>query len=270
MSAPKVKNLVILILALVNLFLLALVLPSRYAARQAEQEANRQLSRLFSTSGIRLDPESIPRGELLCDQVVTTDASAGSAAVLALLGEDATAERTADGLRFSSGLGTATLVDGVLSAAVSIPSDQPEQFTLQCLRNMGIGFSALAPVSGGEGTQKFRADLAAGKHPVHDAALTFSYENGALVRVDGLLLAKDPPLVPDGSQSCLSPRDALVKFLGSRLSTGWLGSSIQKLEQVWLLSRSGSSLSLRPAWRIHTDAGLCLVNGITGEVTLLG
>jgi hypothetical protein len=271
MSAPKVKNLIILILVMVNLFLLALVLPSRYKAIQQEKEFNRQLSQLFDDSGIRLDPKSIAKDTPSAEQLLTANETARTAAVLALLGSDAAAEELYDALHFTSPLGTARLSGSSFSAVLSVSAGDPLSYTRQCLQRMGIGYRDLQTLSNGDGAVVYCAALTVDDIPVHDAYLTFHYENGALTRVEGQLFTLQDSLSTAGSRAGLSCRDALMKFLGSRLSTGWMGSSIEKTELCWLLSRSSSeSSTLRPAWRICTDAGVYLVNGITGDVTLSG
>ena len=269
MSAPKVKNLIILILLLVNIFLLALVVPSRTSAELHDQTSARQLSQLFEANGIRLNAAMIPRTETLYDQTLTSDPQAASAAVLALLGESAASSQQDGGLYFSSPLGEAMLVNGSLTAEVNIPAANPEVFTRDCLARMGLTVRAVTTTGRLETVTVCRAETDVGGLPVVSNRLTFRYENGTLTRVEGLILTGQDTLEITGTQSCISAADALVDFLGSRLSTGWLGSSIDSMEQGWSLTRgAGASFSLRPVWRLYTDAGVCLVNGITGAVTL--
>jgi len=268
-SASKVKNLVILILLLVNVFLLALVVPSRVRAGQQEQATAQQLSRLFASYDIALPAEIIPRGESLYDQQVSSATEATILAVQALLGEDASAVQQRDGLRFASSQGEAVLVNGSLIAELRIPVGEPEAFTRDCLARMGLAFSAVTVHAESETVTVCRAEPLVSGLPVVSTRLSFRYEDGLLTRVEGLLLTAKDTMTVIGNQRCITAADALVDFLGSRLSTGWLGSRIDSIEQGWSLTRgAGGSFSLRPVWRLNTDAGVCLVNGITGDVTL--
>ncbi len=269
MSAAKVKNMVILILLLVNVFLLALVIPSRVRTGQQEQSTARQLSRLFASYEIELNADVIPHGETLYDQQLSSGTEATVAAVQALLGADASVEQQRDGLHFSSAQGEAVLVNGSLTAETVIPAGDPEAFTRDCLGRMGLAFSAVTVHNQSETVTVCRAEPLVADLPVVSNRLSFWYEGGCLTRVEGLLLTEQDVMTVSGTQGCISAADALVDFLGSRLSTGWLGSRIDSMEQGWSLTRDvGGSFSLRPVWRIHTDAGVCLVNGITGAVTL--
>lgn len=269
MAASKVKNLVILILLLVNVFLLVLVVPSRVRAGQQEKATAQQLSRLFEAYDIALSPETIPRGERLYDQQVSSAAEATILAVKELLGDGASAVQQRDGLHFESPRGEAVLVNGSLTAELRIPAGEPEAFTRDCLAKMGLAFSAVTVHAESETVTVCRVEPMVGGLPVVSTRLSFRYEDGFLTRVEGLLLTARDTMTVSGTQGCITAADALVEFLGSRLSTGWLGSRINSMEQGWSLTLgAGGSFSLRPVWRLNTDAGVCLVNGITGAVTL--
>ena len=269
MSAPKVKNLIILILLLVNLFLLALVLPARVRSGQQKQETARQLSQLFSSCGIGLAADAVPLGETLYDQHLTPDPQLAAAAVVTLLGEDAVSVQQDDGLHFSSSLGGAVLVNGSLTAELCIPVEDPETFSRNCLQKMGVEVRNVEVSIRDGNVTVCRAEPEIAGLPVVSSRIVFHYESGNLTRVEGLILSGESPMEIAGTQGSISAADALVGFLGSRLSTGWLGSRVDGMEQGWSLTRgTGGSVSLRPVWRIHTDAGVCLVNGITGAVTL--
>ena len=59
MQSSRLKNIIILILALVNVFLLASLL-SRFNARLASREQSAsQLAELFSANGITLPPDAV-------------------------------------------------------------------------------------------------------------------------------------------------------------------------------------------------------------------
>ena len=269
MSASKVKNMVILILLLVNVFLLALVGPSRVRAGQNEQATAQQLSRLFASYDIALSADAIPHGEILYDQQLSSSTETTILAVQALMGEDAANVQQRDGLHFASSLGEAVLVNGSLTAELRIPAGEPETFTRECLDRMGLSFSAVTVHAESETATVCRVEPMVGGLPVVSTRLSFRYEAGLLTRVEGLLLTSKDTMTVSGTQRCITAADALVDFLGSRLSTGWLGSRIDSMEQGWSLTRgAGGSFSLRPVWRLNTDAGVCLVNGITGTVSL--
>ena len=52
MDTSKIKNLVIIVLALVNVFMLALVLADRSEAKAAEKALDSEIARIFSDNGL--------------------------------------------------------------------------------------------------------------------------------------------------------------------------------------------------------------------------
>ena len=105
--------------------------------------------------------------------------------------------------------------------------------------------------------------------PVFESALTFTYRNNALSRVDGTYYPAGE-IVRVSQRACISCADALVALLSSRDSLGWVGSEIVSCEQGYVHSETASSaLRFVPVWRIETDAGTFYVNGITREVRQL-
>ena len=105
--------------------------------------------------------------------------------------------------------------------------------------------------------------------PVFESALTFTYRNSALSRVDGTYYPAGE-IVRVSQRACISCADALVALLSSRDSLGWVGSEIVSCEQGYVHSETASSaLRFVPVWRIETDAGTFYVNGITREVRQL-
>ena len=105
--------------------------------------------------------------------------------------------------------------------------------------------------------------------PVFESALTFTYRNNALSRVDGTYYPAGE-IVRVSQRACISCADALVALLSSRDSLGWVGSEIVSCEQGYVHSETASSaLRFVPVWRIETDAGSFYVNGVTREVRQL-
>ena len=269
MSASKVKNMILGILILVNIFLLILVVPSRLAAHRQSQKATQLLEELFLKSGIQLDVEKMPASRPLYDQSLSLRSQSQKDAVTALLGGDTTVQEDAGILYFTANTGSATLEGGRLSAQCRIPTEDPKAFTQACLERMEVPFDTVT-VQTENNVTLLACSLSLEDLPVSAEDLIFQYEDGYLTRVTGPLLTKDLALTRSGVQRCITARDALVEFLGSRMNTGWMGSSITAAQQIWILNHTADNenYSLRPAWRITTDVGTFLVDGINRSVTL--
>jgi hypothetical protein len=73
MHSAKLKNIVILILTAVNVFLLVLVLPRTAEERRAEREITAQIIDLVGKNDISLDPDIIPDSDVMRAVTVVRD-----------------------------------------------------------------------------------------------------------------------------------------------------------------------------------------------------
>ena len=270
MSAAKLKNIVILALLLVNLFLLAIIIPTRLADLRGRKQANDALSQLYRQADVTLLPDAIPADRQLYPADLSPDHDAALDAVGALLGPQVLSQQTERGTRFSSSLGTADLSDdGIFAAAVTFEkTEDPEAHARTLLENMGISHTGLRRETSIGSVRTYSAVPTVGGVPVVTDSLHLRYEDGALTQITGLLLTRGTPAV-SSSERGLSPQDALVAFLGSRISTGWMGSSVSTVTQGYALTpdKTQGVFHLQPVFHIVTDAGSYLVDGLSGAVT---
>lgn len=271
MSASKIKNLVILILLLVNVFLLILVVPTRMENIQRERQANTALTELYENAGVTLRLEDIPKTKTLYPLELSLTASDSLAAVRGLLGDRLLTQSVGRNTRYTSTSGSATLSpDGSFSAALtSAAVNDPEADARRLLDAMGLAYASLRQETSGT-AKLYTAVLTVQDVPILTHSLVFRYEENSLVSVTGLLPAAAEP-ARSGSQSAVSARDALVAFLGSRLDTGWMGSRIESVTQGYALTYDAaqSVWRLQPSWLLATDAGTYLIDGAAKTVTAM-
>ena len=65
MSGARIKNLILLILALAVCFLLLAVVPGKLSASHEETAIHEQLTELLAAYGVTLDPEALGQSEIL-------------------------------------------------------------------------------------------------------------------------------------------------------------------------------------------------------------
>ena len=132
------------------------------------------------------------------------------------------------------------------------------------LENMG--FSA-AVVEDREGCQVAVQSVL--DSPVFSGGLELRYEEGLLVRAEGTFYGGSETPVRIGREACMSAADALTRFFNSRYSLGWVGSEIRSLEQGYVRMSTASlvNVQLTPVWKIVTDSGSFLMDGLTGEIS---
>ena len=268
MSAARIKNLILLILALAVCFLLIAVAPGRLAARRTEAAVTQELTELFAGYGVTLEAE-LPRSEALC--IIELDDGSVQAAQ-ALLGQEAQedAASTRYETRFFSEYGTAVFQrSGAVEAALDVPVQGGyEKDMKRRLRTMGCTLWQIQPaVRGEDGSYRLTAQQALLGVPVFGAELTFTYQDGTLCAVSGTVCPGNGTAQRVSEQECMSCADALTQILASRDETGWVGSRILSVQQGYLHAETAAAaLRFVPMWQIETDTALFFINGITGEV----
>ena len=193
----------------------------------------------------------------------------------ALLGSKAVSQETAArGLAsYTSELGSMQLSRaGELTARLTGATQAHDlaRATKRYLRSMDFAVASVSePLRESAGVYSVTAVQSLCGVPVFESALTFTYRNSALSRVDGTFYPTGET-VRVSESACISCADALVCLLSSRDSLGWVGSEILSCEQGYVHSETASSaMRFVPVWRIETDAGTFHVSGITREVRQL-
>ena len=269
MSASKLKNLILLILTLVNLFLLVLVIPKQLAVRRQEKQEMESLLTFFAQEGISLDapiPETmtIHASELSCSREMQEKL------LSSLLGPDCETLHSGYQTVFTSPDGFAVLDAEGLFTAEFTPGlfSGPEDSMRELLARMGLGHLTVTQMQS-DGMTVCTAPLELDGLPVFSQPLSFVFEKGELLRAVGQLPVGQSAPVRTGKNACAEAQSALIAFLGSRDETGWVGSRIISVRQGYMARSAAAALlvTLEPVWEIRTDTGTFLVNGLTMNVT---
>ncbi len=267
MGTSKLKNMVLLLLVIVNVALLVLVIPVRLTAKRQAGQANALLSSLFEQENIRLDENKIPAYIPVTQSALQNGEESALAAAKVLLGSHAEQREDESGLVLQSEKGSGLAQGNFLSLALSLPTDNPLAFTEKTLRSMDAADFVLNQESQGEDATTLTAEFFCEGLPVVGGEMTFRYEKGVLTWVSGFFLSKSAATEPLKREPCLDAKDALVSFLEYAKKTAWNGEEILSLHQCWQLENSESGNdSLQPMWQIETDNGLFAVDGLSAAV----
>ena len=270
MSVSKIKNLILLILLLAVLGLLPAVVPVQAARVGAEKNVHEKLSELYASYGLILDAGSLPASQTLYS--IELENPSAKLAAQALLGSKASAQE-APARMLASYLSDGGVLQlsrsGELDARITDAAAAHDltRATRRYLRSMDFDISAISePARESAGVYQITASQSLCGVPVFESALTFTYRNSALSRVEGTYYPAGE-MVRVSEDACISCADALVALLASRDSLGWVGSEILSCEQGYVHSETASSaMRFVPVWRIETDAGSFYVSGMTREV----
>lgn len=264
MERFRLKNIIILILVLLNGFLVFSLAQRRTAERDAFHRTAEQLAALFEENGMTLEPGAVSR-DLPPDGVtLARDTALEEQAAAFLLGDALSVSDQGGGIfHYAGPAGEAFFrSSGGFEAAGTLAQRDVEDFCRDFCRT----FSYEAPDLrlDEEGSGVFTALGIYGKLPVFNCTVTFTVENRVLTAVSGTLLPKTGAAVP-GDQP-LSAAGALAAFQQMRRESAAVASTVTDTRLCYELQISGASMSLTPAWRIVTDTGDYFVNCFTGAV----
>ena len=264
MESYRLKNIVILLLIILNLFLALLVLYYRFQGAQARRELFQELQSLFTASAISLsedlDLEAEPLPALSVQRNLETEA--GIAAML--LGEETAAEHQGGGIYAYTGQrGSVHFRSGgnfdYTPAGYTV--EDPAAFCQTFCET--YGYRSAGSFSGDTGT--FTATQYLEDHPIYNATVSFQFEGGTLTALSGAYVSAAGAASTSAS---LTAVDALVQLLDYRNETGMVCNSVQDIAAVYeLQSGPSAALQLVPKWRITADAYQYYVDCATGAVT---
>lgn len=269
MEWPKLKNIIILILLLANLFMVSMVLvQERDAARYRQQALDNAIS-LLEGCGIRVDREQIPGDMKLTVLTVVRDLESERALAQALLGECEVSELGGGRYAYESAQGAAefrsngnfsvVFTDGAHSMR---KSGGEEEHAATLLKQAGLSTVLTGREVTGERVtltchQTWQGAL------IHSCAITLEYESGSLRAMSGLRLMGTPQAGGDGGE-LLSAPTALVRILNGIGDLGDLCSEITAMEAGYFMTPAADNLRLIPVWYVMTDTGVYSLNALTG------
>ena len=265
MKASRLKNIVIVILLLVNLFLLFPLIYRHMQERSAYERSVSELTELFESNHITVSPSVLPQQFPAAVPELIRDTDQEKAFATALLGPLFQRDVGGGILRYYNENGVCLVrSNGAVDAQIYQIDGDPEQLCAAICSSFGyeivrsdmhdrVGSIVLVRMIGGA--------------RICNATLTFTFRDEGSASVAGsLLTAYSEKERTDGMDAV----SALVRFLDYRNSPGatFVCTAITGLESGYLLqSTTTEPLRLVPVWRVHTDVSNYYVNCLNGDVT---
>ncbi|MBE6991442.1 MAG: hypothetical protein E7430_02540 [Ruminococcaceae bacterium] len=275
MQASKIKNVFLLALVLVNVFLLILVIPQMRQTKNSSEKAGQELEQIFSRRGIELDWSVVSHELELYELELDGDSTAEQNAASLLLGSAMLVD-DGEGLVSNSYVGQKGTAEFHKSGAFSAVLTEKEnagadlsQAGRELLESMGFvlhGDVVLTRESAGKYIVSAVQSLEGA--PVYSSQAVLSYDNYCLTGVSGVWYSTYQGHM--GNEKCISAVTALVSFLASQDELGWLCTSVEEVSQGYIEEATPSlgAARLVPVWKIRTDTGEFYVNGLTKEVSM--
>lgn len=269
MEWSKIKNIIILILVLVNGFLLVLVGARRSEVRRYEQSALTRSLQVLEENGIEVSSQALVSQATAAPAAADRDTAAEARLAGAILGESVEGEHRGGGLYlYRTGRGQVSLRSG--GEIALIPSDDPfwtaddpASHAQRLIQRLGLELEETdRALSGGSGSITYRQRWNGAS--LFSCQLVLSYTDGRLTDLSGTLLAADR--VTEESASLLTLPTVLLRFLDEIIRSGDVCSSVHSVEAGYRLIPSFSgAMRLNCVWRISTNTADYYLDGVTGE-----
>ena len=274
MEWRRLKNVIILILLLLNGFLLVLAVSRRNEAVQYDRAALEKTVEVLAGRGIEVDPGGLSDPGDLRPLSLERDPEAEQKLVRALLDEAVEADNRGGGLYLYRGaLGEVSVRSGgELSAALSDDpvwdAGNPEDHAAALLKKMGVSARPISlEVREDRTVVRFRQLW--NKVPVFSCEVEFVYENGRLRAIQGTLLTAGQGIEEAGE--ILSLPTALLRFMDGVTTTGDVCSAIQSMEAGYRIASQPLSggVRLTAVWLVSSNTADYYLDGATGALTRL-
>ena len=265
MDRSLLKNIIIIILVLVNGFLLASLFMRQTSAVQFRQQTEEQLTELFAADGMTLDKAAFSQKTPPSVFTLTRNLQLERDVAAFLLGNSLIQEDQGGGTyTYTGDSGVARFrSNGSFEVAGSLSSGNAEALCRSFCKSFSydsLTFCLDETATGTATAVCFCNDL-----PVFNCTVTFTIHHGELRTVSGILLSQEgSSTVSDVTP--LSATAALTTFQNVRREIGAVVSSVTEASLCYEL-QSSSALTLTPSWCIVTDTKSYYVNCITGAVT---
>lgn len=267
MESFRLKNIIILILALMNLFLLGSLYGRASAQQESQDRIRQQLVELFASDSARiaLDSDVISFQAPPAGGTLTRDVSHDQKVATRLLGEGLLRADQGGGIySYENSTGAAIFRSGGNFEATLRSSDA--ESARQLFRAFCKEFHYVETDSSASG-EAFSASAIRTYNGYHvvNSSVTFRISEGML-HISGTYLPDTPAF--SERENTLSCPSALTAFLNARREMGAVISAVFDVYPCYeLQSTTAAPMALVPVWCIETDAGLYYVNCYTGAVT---
>ena len=265
MDRSLLKNIIIIILVLVNVFLAASLLMRQNSAIHSRHQTETQLIELFAADGMTLDKSAFSRKTPPAPFVLSRSLQRERDVAAFFLGTSLIQEDQGGGTyTYTGDSGVARFrAGGNFEVAGTLATNNPESFFRSFCKT--FSYEAVAMDFQDNGTGSALAVPICNDLPVFNSPVTFTVNSSGLMTVNGTLLPLEGSSVISETEP-LSAAAALTVFQNARRETGAVVSAVMQLTPCYEL-QSTSALTLAPSWCITTDTKNYYVNCITGAVT---
>ncbi|MBQ3134311.1 MAG: hypothetical protein IJB75_00670 [Oscillospiraceae bacterium] len=275
MEVSKLKNIVIIVLALLNLCLLALSGGRRMQDVRSREQARASAIEVIRAGGVSIDEVAVPKEMNLLPMVAQRDLKEEALQAGNLLGGEVTVEaRGGEVYRYTNAAGWLQVHGtGQYSAQMTggealTEQERPEDHAAKLLERLGIQSRAVTNnVAKGQG--EVVLDQMLNGAALLDCRVTVRYQDGFAVQISGN--RRLPGRTEQVEYAPIAVSTALMRLYNGLNDMGDVYSAIRSITPAYLLSaEGGGSVRLTPVWQVETDTGVYRLDTITGGLSRTG
>lgn len=263
MQWDKVKNVLIVILVAVNVFLLGNLGRQFWQTRQQEAELVSSLRTLMQDYGLALDEDfSLPNDVVLPELSIDRSRPNEEASAIAMLGGEPERTEQEDGTVIFEGergtveWGADGSVSGSITTGEAMPTDAGAALRLAKRLFSDWKLQAEDAVFRAEGTSVTMTGTVAGL-PVFNRTLTIRFTGDGFASLSGLWSFGTPYTTVSASGVTCNAADALLEFVARQPEAQ---SVLSMTAGYRMQTDSSRRLQFTPTWKIVTDSGEYLVD----------
>ncbi|MGN1002402.1 MAG: hypothetical protein ACI4PC_06485 [Oscillospiraceae bacterium] len=270
MDSSKIKNILILVLLLVNAFFLAVLIRDGAEERRSQAETAGELRTILEGVGITADQDLDFFREAPKKCTLLRDSQAEQRKVGAILGSVTAEDLGGNILYYSSASGKASLrgtgeMDMIFSGGSIGDGGKPERAAVRLLNKAGFDVDeSSASVNASGENSSVTLCFAWEGYPIYNARVCLDYSGGRLQMLTGTRPFDTVSSTDAGDvMNCVS---AVMRFVELVKSDGLICSRLEEVEPGYIMSVEVSGESdLTPVWKIVTDTGNIYINALTGK-----
>lgn len=266
MEWSKIKNIILILLLIVNGFLLVLVGVRQWRSAQYAQRARDEVVAIFQRENIRLDRSILPRDGEERSVTIQRDQGAEAEYAQALLG---TLEPAVEGAAYQGEKGWVRFYqDGELTAQFqegAYPAENPEG-AAQALAEVLHMETEPVEVDWERGVVTLR-QCYQGKS-VFNCEVIVRFADGYLTGIEGGSRRIPGTVQTGGGEKAMTAPTALMRFLDYIQTHGNLCTEVTEITAGYRLETQTEPARLAAGWEIVTDVGRYYVDGSSGVVSM--
>lgn len=267
MEWPKLKNIILIILALTNLCLLGSVAGRELEDDRLQRQALNNAVQFLMDRGVMVTERQIPDEVSLLPQLVERDLEREEALAVQLLGPVQVEAPGGGVYRYFNENGSLQFhSDGVFSGNFQLGAipvgENREEDCLAILKKLDFEGTLLEAEGGSLTFQQIWDD-----QPLFSQQVTLNLRDGSLISMTaGRRLAGQP--VVDAARRPITAATALIDFLNGIDALGDVCSRVDAIVQGYVSSTSlAGPMALTPVWRVFTDTGAYQLDMVTGVLS---